>query len=168
MTWSLRFSLRPVDQLHYKASPCPSFHIPTVNANPRIQGIEMVMVPVIQPRLSVTTTFGDPYSFLCITLSVFLYFPSGWDGRFASLHTHTFSATVEGGGDRAAVPGIQLSQTSVSTPRWEACRTIQVVSERILPKLTLSFWSHSRRGGTKGVRIGVKEAIFCGIPRVSR
>ena len=64
------------------------------------------MVLETEPRLSVTTTFGDPYLFLCITLSRFPYFPFGWDGRFASLHTHTFPATVKGGGDRAAVPGI--------------------------------------------------------------
>jgi len=59
----------------------------------------------------------------------------GWDGRFASLHTNTFSATVEDGGDRAVVPSIQLSLISVSTPRWEACQTIQIISERISPKL---------------------------------
>lgn len=162
------FGLRLVDRLQYKALPCPSLHVPTVNANSLIQGIKMVMVLEIQPRLSVTTIFGDLYSFLCIALSVFPQFPPGWNGGFASLNTHTFSATVEGNGDRAAVPDIQLSPTNFSTTRWEACRTIRVASDRIPPKLTVSFWSHSRRGGTKGVRIRVKEAIFCGIPRVSR
>ena len=134
--------------------------------SPSLQGIKLIME--IQPRLSVSTTFGDPYSFLCITLSLFPYFTPGWDGEFASLNMHTFSATVDGGGGLAAMSGIQLLPTNFSTTRWEACRRIRVASDRIPLKLTVSFWSHSRRGGTKGVRIGVKEAIFCGMPRVSR
>ncbi len=56
----------------------------------------MAMVLVTQPRLSVTMTFGDPCSLLCITLSILPYSPSGWAGGFASLNTHTFSAIVEG------------------------------------------------------------------------
>lgn len=121
-----------------------------------------------QPRISVITAFGDPYSFLSITISVFPWFPSGWDGGFASLNTHTFSATVEGSQDLVPVPDIQLFPPKVSTPRWEACRTIRVASNRIPPKLTVSFWGRSSRGGTEMVKIGVKEATFCGIPKVNR
>jgi len=120
------------------------------------------------PRLSVSTTFGDHCWTLCITLSIIPYFSSRWDGGFATLDTHDFFATVEGDRDRAAILGIQLSLIDICTPRWEACRTIRIASDRIPPKLTVSFWSHLGRGGTEGVRICVKEAIFCGKPRVSR
>ncbi len=121
-----------------------------------------------QPRISVITAFGDPVSFLFITISVFPWFPSGWHGGFASLNTHSFSATVEASQNLAAVAAIRLSLAKVSTPRWEACRTIRVASDRIPPKLTVSFWGRSSWGGSKMVKIGVKEATFCGIPKVSR
>lgn len=124
----------------------------------------MVKVPIIQPRLSITTTFGDLCSFLCITLSIFLYFLFGRDGGFVSLYTHTFSATVQGDGNRAAAFSIQLSLINVSMPRWEACRMIQVVSERIPPELIVSFWNHSRSGNSKGVRDGVEKTKFCETP----
>jgi len=121
-----------------------------------------------QPNISVITAFGDPCSFLVITISVFPWFPSGWDGGFASLNTHTFSATVEGSQNLAPTPVIRLSPPKVSTPRWEACRTIRVTSDQIPPKLIVSFWVRSSWGGTEMVKIGVKEATFCGIPKVSR
>jgi len=121
-----------------------------------------------QPHISVKTVFGDPCSFLSITISVFPSFLSGWDGGFTSLDTHIFSATVEGSQNLARVPDIRLSPPKVSTPRWEACRTIRVASDRIPPKLTVSFWGRSSWGGTEMVKIGVKEATFCGIPKVSR
>ena len=121
-----------------------------------------------QPRISVITIFGDPYSFLSITMSVLPWFPSGWDGGFASLNTHTFSATVEGSQNLAPVNDIRLSPPKVSMPKWEARQIIRVASDWIPPKLTVSFWGCSGRGGTGMVRIGVKEATFCGIPKVSR
>ena len=45
---------------------------------------------------------------------------------------------------------------------------IRVASDRIPAKLTVSFWGRSSWGGTEVVKIGVKEATFCGIPNVSR
>ncbi len=145
-----------------------------------------------QPHISVITAYGDPYSLLFITISVFPWFPSGWDGGFASLNTPAFSATVEGSRTLAPMPDILLSLPKVSTLRWEACknlapvpdnllfppmvstlrweasRTVFVASGRIPPKLTISFWGRSSWGGTEMVKIGVKEATFCGIPKVRR
>jgi len=140
-----------------------------------------------QPHISVITTLGEPYSFLFITMSVFPWFPSEWDGGLAFLNTHAFSATVEGSRpdillfllkvstlrweacrDLAPVPDNLLFPPNVSTLRWEASRTVFVASDRIPPKLTVSFWGRSSWGGTEMVKIGVKEATFCGIPKVSR
>ena len=121
-----------------------------------------------QPHISVIPAFGDACSFLYITISVFPWFPSGRDGGFASLNTHTFSATVEGSKNLVPVPDIRLSPAKVFPLRWEARRTIRVASDRIPPKLTVSFWGRSSWGGTEMVKIGVKEATFCGIPKVSR
>lgn len=138
------------------------------NCQRKPAGHKMAIVLLIKPRLSVSTTFGDHCWIFCITLSIIPYFSSRWDGGFATLDTHNFSATVEGDRDRAAMLGIQLSLINICTPRWEACRTIRIASDRIPPKLTVSFWSHLGREGTEEVRICVKEAIFCGKPRVSR
>ena len=92
-----------------------------------------------QPYISVITAFGDPCSFLFITISVFPRFPSGWDGGFATLNTHNFSATVEGSQELALVPDIRLSPAIVPTPRWEACGTICVASLN-------NPWDHENAG----------------------
>lgn len=121
-----------------------------------------------QPHISVITTFGDACSLLHITISVIPWVSLGWDGGFASLNTHTFSATVEGSQNLVPVPDIRLSWAKDSSLRWEARRTIRVASDRIPPKLIVSFWGRSSWGGTEMFKVGVKEATFCGIPKVSR
>jgi hypothetical protein len=87
--------------------------------NLMIHGVHIEVLE-ISPHLSITTTFGDPYSFLCITLSVFPLFPP--DRTVDLLPQYVYFLCHRGG-----------------RWRWKACRTVRVASDRIPPKLTVSF-----------------------------
>ncbi len=120
-----------------------------------------------KPYISVMMASGNPCSSLCITIAGFPPFPSGWTTGFLSLNTHKVFATVKGSHNLVPMYTIRLSPAKSSTPKWEACLTIRVVSEWIPPKLTVSFRGCSKWEGTQTVKIGVKEATFCGMPKVS-
>lgn len=126
------------------------------------QGLRMEQTPMMQPQLRVSTRFGQPVSSVALTVSLLACKPS------TSSSLEDFFATVRSSQSPTMEHLIFLSPPNLVTGEWQGFHLIQIAYNRFPPLLTVSFWRHSTRSNFPMVKVGVREAPFCGFPGVSQ
>ena len=125
------------------------------------QNLSMEQNSTYRPQLSIRTNFGHPVSLVVLTVSLLVCEPS----RCSS--SRLFSASVQTSQSQTTEQKISLSPPKFKAQAWQGFHLMTIAEKRFPSFLTVSFWSHSDRPGFDKIKIGLKEALFRGLPEVS-
>lgn len=125
------------------------------------QNLSMEQTSTYWPQLSIRTDFGHAVSLVVLTVSLMVSEPSSCSPL------RLFSASVQTSESQTTEQEISLSPPKVKAQAWQGFHIITVTDERFPSFLRVSFWSHSDRPGFDRIKVGLKEALFRGLPEVS-